>query len=381
VLDAEQAGATVANHLRAEAPLRDGRGRVRGVRLVDGETGAHFEARARLVVSATGPFTDSFLAGGRTNGAAPKLRPTLGVHLVFDADRVPHGDRALVLRSPRDNRLFFVLPTGPRTVVGTTDTDWPGSGATPHPPRLGDPIGARADDVAYLLEAANHAFPDLRLGDDDVLSTFAGLRPLLATAANTPSETSREHEIGRTRDGVLYVAGGKLTTLRRMGEEVVDRAVDALRAAGLERTVGPCVTPDRPLPGAGDEPAALEEHELADDVRARLRQAYGARAAAVTAIFAEGSDLARRIDPELPYLWAEVVHAVRHEHARDVSDVLIRRVPLFRDARDQGLGAAERTALIVGEEMGWSPARRQRAVGAYRDAVALSRRWRDVTAR
>jgi glycerol-3-phosphate dehydrogenase len=98
----------------------------------------------------------------------------------------------------------------------------------------------------------------------------------------------------------------------------------------------------------------------------------------VTAVFAEGGDLARRIDPELPYLWAEVVHAVRHEHARDVSDVLTRRVPLFRDARDQGLAAAERTALIVGEELGWSPARRQQAVGDYRGAVALSRRWRDA---
>jgi glycerol-3-phosphate dehydrogenase len=378
VLDAEQAGATVANHLAAKAPLRDGRGRVRGVHLVDAESGAHFEGRARLVVSATGPFTDSFLGAGHpsANDATPKLRPTLGVHLVFDADRVPHGERALVLRSPRDNRLFFVLPAGPRTIVGTTDTDWPGGGDGDRSPRLGEPIGARLDDVTYLLEAANHAFPDLRLDADDVLSTFAGLRPLLATTANTPSETSREHEIGRTRDGILFIVGGKLTTMRRMGEEAVDSAIEALRAAGLEREVGPCVTVDRPLPGAGDEPAALGDHELADDVRARLRQAYGARAAAVTAVFAEGADLARRMDPELPYLWAEVVHAVRHEHARDVADVLTRRVPLFRDARDQGLAAAERTALIVGEELGWSPGRRQQAVGDYRSAVEISRRWR-----
>src|SRR5204862_4222369 len=96
--------------------------------------------------------------------------------------------RALVLRSPRDNRLFFVLPAGPRTIVGTTDTDQAGE----RPPRLDDDIRARGSDVAYLLEAANHAFPALRLRPDDVLSTFAALRPLLATSAQTPSATSRE---------------------------------------------------------------------------------------------------------------------------------------------------------------------------------------------
>ena len=105
----------------------DRRGRVRGASLIDVETGARLEAQARVVVSAAGPFTDSLLAGS----AARRLRPTLGVHLVFDAARVPHGGRALVLRTPRDNRLFFVLPAGARTIVGTTDTDWSPPGIRP----------------------------------------------------------------------------------------------------------------------------------------------------------------------------------------------------------------------------------------------------------
>ena len=151
------------------------------------------------MLSATGPFTDTFLTDGRGH----RLRPTLGVHLVLDAARVPHEGRALVLRSPRDNRLFFVLPAGARTVIGTTDTDWP----SPRPPRIDDDIRARGEDVAYLLEAANHAFPSLRLTPDDVLSTYAGLRPLLATGAHTPSETSREHEIARAADGLLVDRG------------------------------------------------------------------------------------------------------------------------------------------------------------------------------
>jgi glycerol-3-phosphate dehydrogenase len=371
VLDAEANGAAVANHLRAEHLLRDRRGRVVGAALADAETGARFEARARVVLSATGPFTDSFLAEG--NGASHRLRPTLGVHLVFDAARVPHQGRALVLRTPGDNRVFFSLPAGTRTVVGTTDTDWPAT----QPPRLDDEIRARGEDVLYLLEAANHALPSLRLVPDDVLSTFAGLRPLLATGAHTPSETSREHEIARAADGLLAIAGGKLTTLRRMGEEAVDRSVQLLLAGGLERAIGPCATADRPLPGGGAPPASLAAAGLDADVTARLAGAYGARADLLLHLAAGSPDLARRIDPELPYLWAEVVHAVRAEHARDVADVLRRRVPLFRDARDQGLGAAERVAAILAAELRWPPERRARSLADYRDRVAASRRWRD----
>ena len=195
--------------------------------------------KARLVVSATGPFTDGFLTGGR------RLRPTLGVHLVFDAARVPHGGRALVLRTPQDNRLYFVLPSGPRTIVGTTDTDFVPAASGERGPRVGDEIRARGTDVAYLLEAARHAFPALGLRPDDVVSTYAGLRPLLAGNAHTPSETSREHDISRTIDGIVVVAGGKLTTLRRMAEETVDLVVETLRAAGVERPFAPCASATR----------------------------------------------------------------------------------------------------------------------------------------
>jgi len=368
ILDAEAAGATVANHLRVETLLRDRRGRVVGARLIDVETGAALETRARVVLSATGPFTDSFIADG-----GHRLRPTLGVHLVFDAARVPHGGRALVLRSPRDNRLFFVLPAGARTIIGTTDTDW----ESPRPPRVDDEIRARGEDVAYLLEAANHAFPSLRLAADDVLSTFAALRPLLATGAHTPSETSREHEIARAADGLLVIAGGKLTTLRRMGEQAVDAAVAALHAGGLERPIVDSTTAKRTLPGGGAPPESLAAARLAPDVAARLASAYGGRAEEVLQLAGASPELAELLDPELPYFWAEVAYAIRVEHARTVADVLRRRVPLFRDGRDQGLAAAERVAAILTAELGWTPDRRAQAVADYRAEVERSRRWRD----
>jgi glycerol-3-phosphate dehydrogenase len=370
VLDAERAGATVASRLTVTALARDRRGAARGAEVEDSLGGAAFGVRARVVVNATGPFSDGFDRGRRN------LRPTLGVHLVLDADRLPHGGRALVLRTPRDNRLFFALPAGARTIVGTTDTDWIPPGGSGRAPRLGDEIRARRVDVDYLLEALAHAFPPARIGHDDVISTYAGLRPLVADPVHTVSETSREQKIAREPDGLITVAGGKLTTLRRIAEQAVDQVADVLRAGGREAAVGPCLTARRPLPGGGESPELLADQELSPDVQRRLETAYGARMARVLTLLGEGSEYARRIDPELPYLWAEVVHAARHEHALDVSDVLVRRVPLFRDARDQGLAAAPRAAMLIGEVLGWTPADRRRALDDYAATVERSRRWR-----
>jgi glycerol-3-phosphate dehydrogenase len=171
--------------------------------------------------------------------------------------------------------------------------------------------------------------------------------------------------------------GGKLTTLRRMGQQVVDVVAEILRDKGREEPVGPCVTARRPLPGGGPPaPMPADGDELPADVRAHLAATYGSRLLDVLALRATAPALAERIDPELPYLWAEVVHAIQQEHAREVSDVLMRRVPLFRQARDQGLAAAPLVAASLGEILGWSSTRRQASLEAYEAAVARSRAWR-----
>jgi glycerol-3-phosphate dehydrogenase len=368
VLDAEEAGAVIASHARVSSLVRDARGHVRGA-VIHAEPAAPLTVRARVVVNATGPFSDAFDRGRRN------LRPTLGVHIVVSADRLPHGGRVVVLRSPRDNRLFFVLPAGPRTLIGTTDTDWspPENGAA----ALGHEIRARRADVDYLLEAANHAYPPARLGPDDVLSTTAGLRPLVAAPAHTASQTSREHELVREPDGLLTIVGGKLTTMRRMAQQVVDAVGEILRDKGREAPLRPCITATRALPGGGPTPPLpADADELPPDTREHLANTYGSRVLDVLALRAAAPALASRLDPELPYVWAEVVHAIEREHAREVSDVLMRRVPLFRQARDQGLAAAPLVAASLGEMLGWSSARRQASLDAYEAAVARSRAWR-----
>jgi len=374
-LDAEAAGAAVATRLEVTALERDRRGRVAGARARDVLTGEPLTIEARLIVNATGPYSDVFDHGRRN------LRPTLGVHLLFDAERLPHGGRAHVLRSPRDGRLVFLLPAGARTMVGTTDTDWVAPDGSSRPPRPGDPVVARGADVRYLLEVANHAFPAAALRPADVVSTFAGLRPLIATAANSTSATSREHELRFEQDGLMTVMGGKLTTYRRMAEQAVDLVVERLRDHGFEGAIGPCLTARRPLPGGGERPS-LGEAELAPEVAEHLRRSYGARAREVvdlmTAPAAGGVPVepSARIDPELPYLWAEVLHAARSERVLEVDDVLTRRIPLFRDARDQGLSAAPLAADLVAARLGWTKPRRDQSLARYQARVAASRAWR-----
>ncbi len=215
------------------------------------------------------------------------------------------------------------------------------------------------------------------------MSTYAGLRPLLASDADSPSATSREHAIWLDDNGVLTVAGGKLTTMRSMAEETVDRLIQVLRDRGFDAPLRPCSTQRRPLPGGEGMDVQVSTalptlHELSEDVRLHLLASYGMRAPSVMALAASlGRDgLHRRLVAELPYLVAEVLFAIRHEHARSVEDVLRRRLPLFRTDRDQGLGCVESVADLLWTELGWADHRRDASVKAYRAAVDRSRRWR-----
>ena len=361
LLDAMAAGAVAISYVEIQPDHRRSDS-FQVAQALDRERSDRFEIRTRLLVNATGPFCDSFSGGPR------KLRPTLGVHLVVDGDRVPTRGRAVVVHSPRDGRLAFVLPAGRRTIVGTTETDWPG-----RPPRPEDEIRARRCDVDYLLEMANHAFPPANLQPSDVISTFAGLRPLIDRGLATQSATSREHTIWSDARGWLHVAGGKLTTMRSMAEEAVSRAIEILHDRGLEGALRPCQTRTRPLPGAGK--ASLLAHDLAPDIAAHLNETYGARVDQVLALVTADASMGRRLDAELPYVAGELLFAIRSDLACEVEDVLRRRVPLALFSKTHGLSVAEETADLLASERGWSEQRRAQSLLQYRAAVDASSMW------
>ncbi|MBI4420136.1 MAG: glycerol-3-phosphate dehydrogenase/oxidase, partial [Gemmatimonadetes bacterium] len=208
-------GALVANYLRADRlALADGQ--VRGAEVTDVLTGASFAVRALVVVNATGAWGDELRS---LAGEPPALRRTKGAHVAVARERIGHQE-AIALTSPVDGRLFFVLPWGELSVIGTTDTDFE---------RDPDRVSVEAEDVVYLLRSTNAFFPNARLQPKDVVSAWAGVRALLRPAdPRDPSAVSREHRIIESAAGLISVLGGKLTTFRSMAEETVDRVLARL---------------------------------------------------------------------------------------------------------------------------------------------------------
>jgi glycerol-3-phosphate dehydrogenase len=381
VLDARACGAECHNHKEVLAAERK-RGRVVSVLVRDLASGTEERVATHSLVVAAGPWTDRLAERLGLEISNPILRPTKGVHAVFRRELLPL-ERAITVQSPIDGRVMFAIPWRQRVVLGTTDTDFRGSP---------DEVWADADDVAYLCESANRAFPSAGFTPDKVLSTWAGLRPLIHEEAETASQVSREHQIYVRDDGVLLVAGGKLTTYRLMAKEAVAAAVRWLKDNDSDlfedRALARPHTRARPLPGAVglDEPSTAavrregerlaEEHAIDLDVAAHLADVYGTRARELVTMMKAQPELAERMQPDLPYLWVEVVFAVDHDLARNVDDVLTRRVPLALVGFDQGLDVAEKTADLVSQRLGWTADVRDRELDRFRRSVADSRRFR-----
>ena len=377
-LDAQAHGAEIFTWTRATGFLRDGAGRVVGVTVLDRHAGTTRELRASVVINATGPWTDRVRnpAGDRP----PLLRTTKGVHAVVPRERLPLR-HAVVCNHPDDKRVLFAIPWGDRTYIGTTDTDYEGDPAD---------VACSGADIRYLLACMAYYFPGSQLGPADVVATWAGLRPLIASSGTT-SSVSREHEIHVDSDGLLTIAGGKLTTYRKMSGELVDRAVALLRLTGaVQAPLAEAYTARQPLPGAvgwpEDDDATRVERlvkevcPLDDAVAELLVATYGTRAMDVARLIAAEPLLGEPMTPGRPERMAQVDFAVDRELARTVRDVLIRRTQLYFRDTDQGLLAAPKVAARMQLKLGWSDERREAEVEAYGQEVARSRRWREEIA-
>ncbi|MGE5186703.1 MAG: glycerol-3-phosphate dehydrogenase [Acidobacteriota bacterium] len=380
-LDAAALGADVHTYTEVIGLERRDDARVTGVRVRDRLHDRTWTAECRAVIVAAGAWTDEMIRRFELPFARPVLRRTKGVHVVLPRERLPLA-RAITLISPVDGRVMFAIPWRERTVLGTTDTDFTGSA---------DEVAADADDVRYLCESGNGYFPGANLTTDDVIATWAGLRPLIAAPPNVDeSEISREHEVFAKPDGVVVIAGGKLTTYRRMAREAVHKTLELLHEIGGDDGLhaSRATTKDRPLPGAaGIEPPTLEgvaaigrrlmhERKLDVDTATHLCGVYGARALELGAEIAKDRSLGERLDRELPYVWAEIDFAARRDRARTLEDVLARRVPLLLVSRDQGLGVCDRVAARLAPILQWDAATTARMLDEYKAEVALSRRWR-----
>jgi glycerol-3-phosphate dehydrogenase len=351
--EAERFGAVIANRLRVTGLLTH-EGRTRGVRATDVETGEQLEVVAANVVNATGVWADELRPEELHDEAElPRIRPSRGTHLILSRDDLPLAAGAIVPAG--EGRSIFALPWLGRTLVGTTDVDY--EGPLEH-------VMPSGEDVEYLLSAINEFF-GTALGASQLAGAFAGVRPLISTGDPKKSvDISRKAELYETSSGMITITGGKLTTWRRMAKMTVDRLVER------EARDAPCRTQEIPL-GA---PVPLDELPVVEGVPAEsyaaLASRYGHAANNVLALAAERGELAQPIVPGQPDLLAEAAVAARHEQARSIGDVLLRRTRLgllaARDLLDGGDGPAatsdasapvRRVAAVLANELDWSEQR------------------------
>jgi glycerol-3-phosphate dehydrogenase len=347
-------------------------GRIVGARIIDQLNGTEIEVRARVVVNATGPWVDTVTALDAP--ASARLRLTKGVHVVVPRARV--GNRAaLALAAVADGRMMFVIPWGAHALVGTTDTDHHGG---PESPPVVEPT-----DIQYLLDTVNHYFPAARLAPSDVVSAFAGLRPLIASANQgaAPSSVSREEEIFVSASGLLSIAGGKLTTYRLVAAQVVDRAVGELKRAGDLRTFGRSRTGRVPLPGGRGVPETLaaaalsrDGHGLGQAAIEHLARRYGSRLDEVLGLVARDRHLGAPLLAPLPDPRAEVIEAVEREWALTIEDVLRRRTQVALRDPEEGAQAAGEAATLMAEALGWDVDTARRRAADYVEMVRRERR-------
>ena len=325
VATAADQGATLLNYAKVNRFNQGSDGIVNGVTWQNVETGETFDAQAKVVINATGIFTDSVRRLADPD-ARPLIAPSQGAHLVFDRSFLP-GSNAILVPHTRDGRVMFAIPWHGHTLVGTTDT--PVKDASLEPVALDG-------EIDFILETAGQ-YLEKKPSRSDILSVFAGIRPLAKSGdGGNTAALSRDHTIHIDKSGLLTITGGKWTTYRNMAQGCVDQA-----ATLADLPDKPCATHHLNIHGYHLNAANFGSLSY-----------YGSDAPAIRRLIDDNKVLGSPLDPELPYVEAEVVWAVRMEMARTVEDVLARRTrALFLNAM-AAMRMAPKVASILAREMG-----------------------------
>jgi glycerol-3-phosphate dehydrogenase len=279
-----------------------------GVVAKDVHTGQIFEIRAKRVVCAIGPWTNQSFKDDRRS-VKHSVRTTKGIHLVYKGQITK---KAVVVQTKEDKRIFFVIPWMGHSLIGTTDTDFKGNP---------DEVKVEPEDIRYLVEEARRVFPSADLSEANLVTSFAGLRPLVHEEGQ-PSKVSRKHEIEKSTSGVIYVMGGKYTTYRKIAE-------DCLKKFMYVKTKGPL---EYPLYGSGAISASKEEiaatYGIDEHAVEHLLSRYGTRYQDVLALTKKDPGLKQYLCTCSPAIKAEAVYAVKVEMAQNARDVVERRLAL-----------------------------------------------------
>ncbi|WOD45314.1 glycerol-3-phosphate dehydrogenase/oxidase [Hwangdonia lutea] len=332
-------GATLLNHFKVEKLLKNNNGLVNGVEATDAETNKTYALNAKVVINATGVFTDEVL---KMDNALAKnsIRPSQGIHLVLDKSYLP-GNDAIMIPKTDDGRVLFLVPWHNRVVVGTTDTLLDSHSLEPK---------ALDKEIDFILETANR-YLTKKITKKDVLSIFAGLRPLAAPKdkSEKTKEISRSHKIIVSDSELITITGGKWTTYRRMAQDVLNKAITLGKLPNAQ-----CRTKDLLIHGA---------RGMVD--KSQHLYIYGSDQKEIKKLIAEFPELGEKLHQRLEFTKAEVVWAIRNEMARTIEDVLARRVRvLFFDA-EAAIEIAPMVAAILTKELNKTDDWRQQQISGF----------------
>ena len=363
IIDASEHGARVFNYAEVTGALRTKGGTFSGVGVRDllGANGAEVNIRSRIVVNASGAWFDR-VAGRLADRAAPaQIRTTKGTHITCP----PVTNRAVVVFSPVDGRLMFVIPWLGYSWIGTTDTDFTDDPARAH---------ATAADVDYMLRSVQEYFPVLDAAR--IYFSNAGVRALVREEGSESSVSRRHRITDGARSGaqnLISVLGGKITGYRAIAEEATDAVCAKLGVRA------PCTTARTPLPGARSDSKAsdLAGAGLDAETLAHLFDLYGSRAEQIIKLATAHESLRSRLSPHAPDIAAQIVFAARTEHCARLTDFLTRRT-LLGFSHDQGASAAQSAASLLAQELGWSAPRVDEELRLYQDYVAATQAFREA---
>ncbi len=350
-------GAVMATGVRVEDLIRSGK-KIIGATAIDTVTNKKINISAKSTIMCAGVWSDELHAKfGLTAGYSVAM--SKGVHIVVPGDAI-HSKDGIILKTPVS--VLFLIPWGNKWIVGTTDTPYDGDRAKPL---------ATKEDVQYILDQANRVL-DPQLKAEDILGVFAGLRPLVANkTGSATTKLSREHTVDRPAPGFVSLAGGKYTTYRVMAKDAVDLAVLDLR-----RLVSESVTDKLPLIGADgyfalvqQVPKIAETYSIPEATVTHLLDRYGSLIEEILEIISADKSMAQRLIPDLPYIKAEILHAVTHEGALSVEDVLLRRTRISFEDFYSGSEVAHEVAKIIGAELGWGAKERTASIKSFESLV------------
>ncbi|MFW9949845.1 MAG: FAD-dependent oxidoreductase [Candidatus Thorarchaeota archaeon] len=355
-------GADAINYCKVIGYKKDNE-KINGVKCRDLEGNCDFTVKAKLVVNATGIWTDLLLESYPEEIPKPLIRPTKGVHLQYKRKNIKNRNAAIV-HSKSDGRSFFVLPRDKDfTIIGTTDTDYKGDLANPF---------CDKDDADYLIDSVKCYFPNAQIGYENILSTYAGIRPLVMQKGKSESEVSRKHIIFFSEDGLVTITGGKLTEWRAMAEDLFDIITEKNLLLNAKREENFSKQPFK-IGLKEDEWVEIFKKSgviLDEDIAIHIYTQYGKGAIRILELIKEDSSLGERIIAENNFIKAEIIYTLRYELTPHLSDVFCRRteMALWIDHR-KASNAAEVVADLMKREYSWDDKTKNKEIAHYIEYV------------